>query len=174
MQYQIEVGDAVRTVKVEREGEVFRVSVDGHAHLVDVRRIDGNTLSLLFQPNGHDGCRRSVEAAIVVGRERGRLDVHVAGRSVPVQLRSGSTTRRGRDAGSQGTGPQRIVAPMPGKIARVLVQPGDSVKARQGLVVVEAMKMENELKAARDGHVREVSVVEGQSVEAGAALVIVE
>jgi pyruvate carboxylase subunit B len=56
----------------------------------------------------------------------------------------------------------------------VLVKPGDAVAARQGLVVVEAMKMENELRALRDGRVRSVAVAEGQSVEAGADLVVVE
>ena len=50
---------------------------------------------------------------------------------------------------------------MPGKVVRVLVKPGDEVKARQGLVVVEAMKMENELRAARDGRVRDVAVRRG-------------
>jgi pyruvate carboxylase subunit B len=63
---------------------------------------------------------------------------------------------------------------MPGKVVRVLVKAGDTVKARQGLVVVEAMKMENELRAARDGRVRDVMVTEGQSVDAGAALAIIE
>jgi biotin carboxyl carrier protein len=63
---------------------------------------------------------------------------------------------------------------MPGKVVRVLVTPGTAVKARQGLVVVEAMKMENEVRALRDGHVREVLAVEGQSVEAGATLVIID
>ena len=57
---------------------------------------------------------------------------------------------------------------------RILVKPGDEVKARQGLAVVEAMKMENELRAARDGRVREVSVAEGPSVDAGTVLLIVE
>ena len=60
------------------------------------------------------------------------------------------------------------------KVVRVLVSAGDEVKARQGLVVVEAMKMENELRAARGGRVREVAVTEGQSVEAGTVLMVVE
>jgi biotin carboxyl carrier protein len=63
---------------------------------------------------------------------------------------------------------------MPGKVVRVLVKPGDAVTARQGLVVVEAMKMENELRAARDGRVRDVAVKEGQSVDAGTVLLTVE
>jgi len=71
------------------------------------------------------------------------------------------------------TGPQRVVAPMPGKVVRVLVKPGDPVRARQGLVVIEAMKMENELRAARDGTVTEVQAREAMSVEAGTLLVVI-
>jgi biotin carboxyl carrier protein len=63
---------------------------------------------------------------------------------------------------------------MPGKIVKVLVQPGDVVGARQGLVVVEAMKMENELRSQRPGTVADVRVKEGMSVEAGTVLVVVE
>ena len=81
---------------------------------------------------------------------------------------------RGRHgAGTTGDGPQRLLAPMPGKVVRVLVQPGDEVVARQGVIVVEAMKMENELRAGRPGVVREVLVVEGASVEAGTPLVVI-
>ena len=63
---------------------------------------------------------------------------------------------------------------MPGKVVKVLVKVGDEVKARQGLVVVEAMKMENELRSPKDGRVTEVLVAEGVSVEAGRPLVVVE
>lgn len=175
MQFQIEVGGRIRAVTVERDGDLFRIGVDGRMHLVDVRRIDGHTLALLLQPEGSGGARRSLEASFAARPQAGAFDVHVAGRYVPIQLRNGIAGRRPRHAAAAaGTGPQRIVAPMPGKVVRVLVAPGDEVIARQGLVVVEAMKMENELKAARDGRVAAVSVVEGQSVEAGAALVTVE
>ena len=63
---------------------------------------------------------------------------------------------------------------MPGKVVRVLVKPGDTVAARQPLVVVEAMKMENELRAGRDGTVAEVHVREGVSVDAGALLIVIQ
>jgi biotin carboxyl carrier protein len=63
---------------------------------------------------------------------------------------------------------------MPGRIVRVLVGPGDEVTARQGVVVVEAMKMENELRAPKAGRVREVAVSPGVSVEAGRVLVVIE
>ena len=79
-----------------------------------------------------------------------------------------------RTTGGAGTGPQRIAAPMPGKVVRVLVKTGDAVAARQPLVVVEAMKMENELRAGRDGTIAEIHAQEGQSVEAGALLVVIQ
>jgi biotin carboxyl carrier protein len=69
---------------------------------------------------------------------------------------------------------QQVVAPMPGKVIRVLVAPGDAVAPKQGLVVIEAMKMENELRASGAGRVKAVRVAEGQSVEAGTLLVTVE
>ena len=83
----------------------------------------------------------------------------VDGRTIPVQIRpAGAFGRQNETAPARaGAGPQRVVSPMPGKVVRVLVKAGDEVKARQGLVVVEAMKMENELRAARDGRVREVA-----------------
>ena len=177
MQYQIEVGDKTRTVTVQRaaqdEGSRFTVTVDGVAHVVDARRVDADTLLLMLTPEGGGEPVRRVEAALANGREPGAFTVNVNGQDVPVQLRAGGANRR-RDAGGSGSGPQRVVAPMPGKVVRVLVKPGDEVKPKQGLVVIEAMKMENELKAARAGKVREVHVSEGQSVDAGAALVIVE
>ena len=106
----------------------------------------------------------------------GDFDVHVTGRTVPVQVRqAGSFGRQNRGAiGASGSGPQRVTAPMPGKIVRLLVKAGDQVTVRQGLVVVEAMKMENELRAARDGRVREVSVPRAQSVDAGTVLLVVD
>ena len=63
---------------------------------------------------------------------------------------------------------------MPGRVVRVLVAPGDTVAARQGVVVVEAMKMENELRSPKAGTVKEVAVTPGTSVEAGRVLVVIE
>jgi biotin carboxyl carrier protein len=74
----------------------------------------------------------------------------------------------------QATGPQAVRSPMPGKVVKVLVAPGDSVKSGAPVVVVEAMKMENELRSPRDGKVREVKVQEGQAVEANQMLVTIE
>jgi biotin carboxyl carrier protein len=105
----------------------------------------------------------------------GELIVHVNGVAIPLTIadnRRGVRPRGGdRDAGS---GPRMIVAPMPGRIVKVLVKPDERVSPRQPLVVVEAMKMENELRAPRGGTIAEVRVSEGASVEANAVLVVLE
>lgn len=116
--------------------------------------------------------RKSYEIAFEPAAGGGLL-VHVNGVVVPVTVID--RRRRGHRGGSDRDGdgqPQTIVAPMPGRIVRVLVQPGEAVQARQGLVVVEAMKMENELRAPHAGIVAEVRVREGSSVEANAVLVV--
>lgn len=168
MTIEIEVGNRVQTVSVHRKGALLQVAMNGKTYLVDARRITDEAISLLL-----DG--RSIDTAFAPQRHNGAVDVHLDGVVVPVQIRqAGAFGRQKKDAGGHGSGPQRLVAPMPGKVVRVLVKAGDAVTARQGLVVVEAMKMENELRAARDGRVREVMAREGQSVDAGAVLAIVE
>ena len=87
----------------------------------------------------------------------------------------GRKGQRGRFADSAGpSGEQRVVAPMPGKVVRVLVAQGAAVQPRQGLVVVEAMKMENELTSPTAGSVKVVAVEEGMAVKAGQLLVVIE
>jgi biotin carboxyl carrier protein len=158
-----------------RKGGLLHVDLDGRTHIVDARRVNDSIVSMLVQSAGASTPSRSVDAAFASKAIPGDFDVHLDGRTIPVQIRpAGSFGRQKKSGAAAGSGPQRVLAPMPGKVVRVLVKPGDEVKARQGLVVVEAMKMENELKAARDGRVREVSVAEGQSVDAGAVLLIVE
>jgi biotin carboxyl carrier protein len=91
--------------------------------------------------------------------------------SMPWAIAARGGRRAGRD-GEAGTGPRTIVAPMPGRIVRVLVKPDETVVAHQPLVVIEAMKMENELRAPRSGIVADVRVAEGASVEANTVLVV--
>ena len=105
---------------------------------------------------------------------RGGHIVHVDGRIVPVTLVAPGRGRSGSGATTEkAAGPIQIVSPMPGRIVKVLVRPGDVVAARQGLLVVEAMKMENELRAPRAGTVAEVRVSEGAPVEANVVLAVI-
>jgi biotin carboxyl carrier protein len=175
MIFEVAIGDRVRTVGVVRKSGVLHVDLDGRLHIVDARRINDSTVSMLVQLEAAAAPSRSIDAAFASQPVAGDFDVHLEGRTIPVQIRpAGSFGRQKKTGGITGTGPQRVTSPMPGKVVRVLVKAGDEVTARQGLVVVEAMKMENELRAARDGRVREVPVTEGQSVDAGTVLLIVE
>ena len=179
MMFDVAVGDRVRTVSVVRKGARLHVMLDGRTHVVDARRVSDTALSLLVQNGTGDLPVQSIDAAFAARGAAGELDVHVLGRVITVQARP-STQRTARSHAPSALlraasgGSQKIVSPMPGKIVRVLVKTGDQVKAKQGLVLVEAMKMENELRAARDGRVRELAVMEGQSVDAGAVLLIVD
>jgi biotin carboxyl carrier protein len=197
MIFEVAIGDKVRTVGIVRKGGLLHVDLDGRTHVVDARRVGDSIVSMLIQRDGFalserseskggDAPSRSVDAAFAhsirsahsgqAAGNGGDFDVHLDGLTIPVQIRPAGSFGRQKKAGAvaQASGPQRVVAPMPGKVVRVLVKPGDDVKARQGLVVVEAMKMENELRAARDGRVRDVAVTEGQSVDAGTVLLVVE
>ncbi len=168
MQYDIEIGGRTRQVVVARSGGRFVVTLDGRAFPVDAALVDGRTLSLLIDEGG---CTLSREISIAPDPASGALTVRVESLPVPVAV-DGRRRWGRRDDGASGGGPQRISAPMPGKVVRVLVKPGEAVRARQPLVVIEAMKMENELRASRDCTVSEVSAREGTSVEAGALLVV--
>lgn len=173
MQYDVVIGERARKVVVLRVGDQWRVTVDDATYEVQATRVDEALLSLLVG-QGADAPHRSVSAVVVSGKAAGVRGVHVNGRQLHVTISESGRSRRRGGAAAPGAGPQRLTAPMPGKVVRVLVAPGDAVAAGQGLVVVEAMKMENELRAARDGRVRDVAVTEGQSVDAGALLLVVE
>jgi biotin carboxyl carrier protein len=165
VRYEVEVNGRVRQVTVHRADGHFVVSVDGRDWTVDAARVDGHTLSLLVGSS-------SQEITMAPDAAAGQLAIAIKG--VPLSVTVNGRRRWGRrDDGGAGGGPQQLIAPMPGKIVRVLAKVGASVQPRQPLVVVEAMKMENELRATRSGVVSELFVQEGQSVDAGALLLIV-
>jgi biotin carboxyl carrier protein len=115
----------------------------------------------------------SVEVQVVPGTGPGEILVTMDGRIIPATL-NGRRTRGAAETAAHMHGEQTVIAPMPGRVVRVLVGPGDAVTARQGVIVVEAMKMENELRATKPGRVREVNVEPGMSVDAGRVLMVIE
>ena len=168
MQYEVDIAGRRLQVVVTRSGDGFAVSVDGRTRQVDAARIDAHTLSLIVDSVW------SNEVSIAADPVSGQLDVHVGGTPVAVTLNGRRRWGRKDEGGGSVSGPQRLAAPMPGKVVRVLVKAGDLVTARQALVVVEAMKMENELRASRDGTVADIHVREGMSVDAGALLLVIQ
>ena len=179
MQYEVEIGGTRRQVVVTRSSDGFAISVDGRTRQVDAARIDAHTLSLLVDTR--DGLQAvpdkpvsSNEVSVTTDPVTGQLTVHVGSTPIAVTLNGRRRWGRKDEGAASGSGPQRLIAPMPGKVVRVLVKAGDPVTARQAIVVVEAMKMENELRAGRDGTVAEVHVREGMSVDAGALLLVIQ
>ena len=172
MDVQIEVNGRLRAVSVEPDEGAFRVVIDGVERRIDAAAVDASTFSLICLS---DGRRTSHEVGLSETGLPGEIAVHMPAGVASVRVLTGLASRFGRGGGAvQAAGTQQVLAPMPGKVVKVLVAAGDEVKARQGLVVVEAMKMENELRSPKDGRVAEVLVAEGASVEAGRLLVVVE
>jgi biotin carboxyl carrier protein len=166
MTCELETRGGRQAIEFRRRGSEWDMTLNGRILTVDVTAIAGRWSVLI--------AGRSYEVA-VERRSNGERVVHVNGITVPVTIvdpRERLVRRRG--ATSAAAGPKSIVSPMPGRIVRVLVSEGDAVAAQQGLVVVEAMKMENELRAPHAGRVRAVKVVEGASVDGGAVLIVME
>lgn len=114
---------------------------------------------------------RSYVARVHVGRQ-GTV-VEVDGHAFPVKVADPREWQEGSDAGGAG-GKQKIEAPMPGRVIRLLVEAGQQVEAGQGVIVVEAMKMQNEMQATHAGKVTAIRVEAGASVSAGDVLVVIE
>jgi biotin carboxyl carrier protein len=171
MTFEIDINGRTRSVSIERgEPGRFRVTMDGTHHKVDAVRVGVHGLSLLL--DGTEQASREVQ--VTPATTRGELLVTLGGRTVAATVNGRRTGRAGVDGGPGGQGEQPVVAPMPGRVLRLLVAVGDEVAARQGVVVVEAMKMENELRSPKAGRVREVNVAAGTLVEAGRVLLVVE
>ena len=185
MIFEVAIGDKLRTVGIVRKGGMLHVDLDGRTHIVDARRISDAVVSMLVQAAMAAAPSRSIDAAFAA-RSLPAAALAKAGAATSTCISMGGPSRC-RSARPARSGVRTRRRPAPRRAARSAssprcrarscacwCKPGDEVKARQGLVVVEAMKMENELRAARDGRVRDVAVAEGQSVDAGAVLLVVE
>jgi len=167
MAFNAKLGDQSYTIEIEEMGKsLYRVSVDGNEFLVDGKKTGRTNYSLIVD-------NRSFE--IEVDHAEDEYRVLVDGRNYHVNL---VDERRVRIGGGQSEiqlqGRQKVSVPMPGKVIAVLVSEGDSIEKGQGLVIVEAMKMENEVRSPIAGEVKEIKVKTGDAVEGGAVLLIVE
>jgi biotin carboxyl carrier protein len=153
-----------KALTVESSGSVYRFKLDGIEREASLVQAEPDVYSVLM-----DG--RSFEARVV--RERELIVVEIDGRRITIEVRDPRDSRRdGRAGGVEGR--QTLTAPMPGKVVRILVAEGDTVEAGQGLVVLEAMKMQNEMKALKPGRVVSLPLETGATVGAGDILAVVE
>ena len=147
-------------VQVRRNGEGYEVSIGGRTYRVDAEAARAGLHSLRIDGAQHE---------VAVRRQgEGTYQVSTAHGSVPVEVTDPLTHLASQTRGGKGgRGRQRVNAYMPGRVVALLVEEGQAVTTGQGIVVLEAMKMENEIRAEHDGTVTKIHVQPGQAVDTG-------
>ena len=165
MNLEVAVEGKVHTLELARAENGWRCIVDGESVNVDAVLTRKNVISIII-----DGIAYEVKREI----DSNDQYVWVHNARFKTEVRDPRSLRARRAAAATGEGPQKLIAPMPGKVVRVIVKEGDTIEAGKGVLVVEAMKMQNELKATKTGTVQKIMVAEGANVNAGDALAIIE
>ena len=155
-------------ITLKSTDERLVAEIDGQTYQLQVKESTGGSY-LFFQGERVFECH-------VTPRHRSResFDVTIRGRNYSITIIDPRKLRSDRDVDHHHHGTAEITAPRPGKVVRVLVEVGQQVEAGAGVVVVEAMKMQNEMKAPRSGIVASIEVSAGDTVEAGALLTVIE
>jgi biotin carboxyl carrier protein len=152
-------------VKLLRPG-VYEVKIGEKVHVVDAFKHDYGTLNIIVDTESY---------SVQLDQRATEVKVHLRDSVFTLEILDEKRLRMRRAAGKFTVeGKQTLATPMPGKVVKVLRKVGDEVKEGEGVVVVEAMKMENDIKSPKDGKVVEILVQEGQAVEGGARLAVVE
>jgi biotin carboxyl carrier protein len=170
MKLTAEINNEKREIDVRREGGKVFASVGDRKYELEAHTAAPNTY--LFKLDGKIyECYVSPTAPEMAG---GRSHVSVGTNSYEFTLADPKRLNHSGAAHAHGDGVAEIAANMPGKVVRILVGAGDEVKAKDGVIVVEAMKMQNEMKSPKDGIVKEIRFAEGDTVNAGDVLVVIE
>ena len=162
MKYEVRIFGKTHLVEFARHGDGWQARLDGESGIADVVEIAPDTLSVLLSGRSYEVC--------VTPSGGGQLQLQTDGLEFNAEVIDPRSWRGRRHGSAEAEGRQQIVAPMPGKVVRLLVKAGDAVEAGQGLLVVEAMKMQNEIRSPKSGTVERVVVAEGQAVNAGEVL----
>ena len=166
MKFSLEIDGQTRQVEIEPAdlpGQ-WRIQVDGHELEADAHLVRPGVLSLLIAGQSH---------RVVLDMEHYEPALHLGAKRIPYRVDDPRSLRSRRRHGRT-DGPVTLRASMPGRIVRLLVVKGDTVAAHQGILVIEAMKMQNEIKSPKDGRVAELRVAPGDTVAAGDTLAIIE
>jgi biotin carboxyl carrier protein len=162
MKFEVVINGARRTVELARNSDRWRISLDGENIDADALEIAPNIFSILLNGNSHE--------VRVTPMAAGALTLQTGHQEFTAEVVDPRAWPGRRHGALEAEGRQQILAPMPGKIVRVLVQAGEKVEAGQGLLVVEAMKMQNEIRSPKSGRVERLLATEGQPVNAGEVL----
>lgn len=164
--YYVEAEDRTLEIEFEEQGDLLLVKLGEDRMLVDLKQVNEPSLYSMVIDN------RSYE--VFVEQQEGEYDVLIAGELFRLRVQDEWARRlaniQRRSRGQEGDLP--VKAPMPGIVLAVEVEPGDRVERGQGLMVLGAMKMENQIKAPRAGVVKSISCQQGQTVEQGRVLLV--
>ncbi len=167
MKYEVVINGTPHSVEIfpfaDRPSRVI-VKIDGRHVEADAVNIAPWVYSIILNGRSHE-VRGEPQAS--------GLLLHVGEFEYRVEIVDPRSWRRERSAGTNPSGPQQVVASMAGKVVRVLVADGDHVESGQGLLVVEAMKMQNEIRSAKAGTVKRLLATQGQSVRSGEVLAVI-
>lgn len=166
MKLQIEIDGQSRQVQIDAAETpgLWLVHIDGELVEADARLLRPGVLSLLIDGRSH---------RVILDGDSADPVLHLRQQRIPYQVEDPRSLRsRRRHTGTDG--PAVLKASMPGRVVRVLVEKGQEVAAHQGIVVIEAMKMQNELKSPRDGRVADLRAVPGAAVASGETLAVIE
>jgi biotin carboxyl carrier protein len=166
MVYDVTINGKSYRLELAREADGrWQCLLDGHKIQIDAALTRRDVLSLLIDGKAYE-----------INRERTKTDIYLWVGSVryAAELHDPRSLRSHKDGAGGEEGPKKLVAPMPGKVVRILVAEKAEVEAGQGIVVVEAMKMQNEIKSPKKGIVQKIAAAEGMNVSAGDVLAIVQ
>jgi biotin carboxyl carrier protein len=162
------IAGAILDVEIRREGEKVFATVDGRSYELTAQSAEPGSY-LIVSDGAVFECR--VDGSAKAGAE---VEVFVGTDRFPITLSDPKRLRGAHSASGHADEAARIVAPMPGKVVRILVEPGATVEAGAGIIVVEAMKMQNEMKSPKAGTVVSLSVEIGATVNGGDVLAVIE
>jgi biotin carboxyl carrier protein len=166
MKYEVHIGGKTRVVELTRNSETWRITFDGIPIDADAVEVAANTFSILLNGESYE--------VRIAPKSDGTLVVSTSTEEFECEVADPRAWRGRRHGAMEAEGRQQITAPMPGKIVRLLVNAGDKVEVGQGILVVEAMKMQNEIRSPKSGRVEKILVSEGQAVNAGDILAWVD
>jgi biotin carboxyl carrier protein len=163
-----EIEDETLSIEIKRDGAQVFAEIDGRRYAVEARETQPGVYLLISDGHVYECRAHHTEA------KRESLVVTTGTRAFSIRLSDPKRLRGAQVSDSHADGISEIIAPMPGKVVRVLVEAGMEVEAGAGLVIVEAMKMQNEMKAPKAGKVTSLNVTPGATVNAGDVLAVVE
>ena len=168
MQYKAIINGETVEVEFERTATGIEAAVGGRKYSMDVSSVKPGVFLLNWDT-------RSIEVSVLPeGDDSSISTVCIASQRFSVEILDGRRMMQRTVRNSDHGGASEIRSPMPGKIVRVLLTAGAEVVAGQGIVVMEAMKMQNEMKSSISGRIRKIEVVEGETVRSGDLIAIVE